>query len=40
MEFGARDHSTVMSSCERIEKELKTNKQLDKVIDEIKKKLE
>ena len=40
MEFGARDHSTVMSSCERIDKELKINKQLEKVIEEIKKKLE
>ena len=39
MEFGARDHSTVMSSCERIENELKTNKQLEQILEEIKKKL-
>ena len=40
MEFGGRDHSTVMSSCDRIEEELKTNKQLEKIIEEIKKRLE
>ena len=40
MEFGGRDHSTVMSSCDRIEAELKNNKQLEKVIEEIKKRLE
>ncbi|MBR2997503.1 MAG: chromosomal replication initiator protein DnaA [Bacilli bacterium] len=40
MEFGGRDHSTVMSSCERIQEELKTNKQLEKIIEEIKKRLE
>ena len=40
MEFGGRDHSTVMSSCDRIESELKNNKQLEKVIEEIKKRLE
>ena len=40
MEFGGRDHSTVMSSCEKIANELKNNKQLEQIIDEIKKKLE
>ncbi len=40
MEFGGRDHSTVMSSCDKIANELKTNKQLEKIIEEIKKKLE
>jgi chromosomal replication initiator protein len=40
MEFGGRDHSTVMSSCDRIEEELKNNKQLEKIIEEIKKRLE
>ena len=40
MEFGGRDHSTVMSSVEKITNELKTNKQLENIIDEIKKKLE
>ena len=39
MAFGGRDHSTVMSSCERIKDELKTNNQLVKIIDEITKKL-
>ena len=40
MEFGGRDHSTVMSSCEKIENEIKNNKQLENIIEEIKKKLE
>lgn len=40
MEFGGRDHSTVMSSCDKITNELKNNKQLEKIIEEIKKKLE
>ena len=40
MEFGGRDHSTVMSSCDKIEEELKNNKQLEKIIEEIKKRLE
>ncbi|MBR3116575.1 MAG: chromosomal replication initiator protein DnaA [Bacilli bacterium] len=39
MEFGGRDHSTVMSSCDRITNELKTNKQLEQILEEIKKKL-
>ena len=39
MAFGGRDHSTVMSSCEKIKDELKTNNQLVKIIDEITKKL-
>ena len=39
MEFGGRDHSTVMSSCDRIANELKTNKQLEQILEEIKKKL-
>ena len=40
MEFGARDHSTVMSSCDKIANELKNNKQLEEIIEEIKKKIE
>ena len=40
MEFGGRDHSTVMSSCDKIEEELKNNKKLEKIIEEIKKRLE
>ena len=35
--FGGRDHSTIISACQRIEKELKTNEQLKGVIKEIKK---
>lgn len=39
MEFGGRDHSTVIHSCEKIEKDIKNNKQLEKIIEEIKSKL-
>ena len=35
IEFGGRDHSTVMHSCDKIEKERKENKQLDNIINEI-----
>lgn len=40
IEFGGRDHSTVMHSCDKIEKERKKNKQLDNIINEIISKLE
>lgn len=40
IEFGGRDHSTVMHSVDKISKEIKNNKQLEKIIEEIKKKLE
>ena len=40
MEFGGRDHSTVMSSCDKIANEVKNNKQLAEVLEEIKKKIE
>jgi chromosomal replication initiator protein len=40
MEFGGRDHSTVIHSIDKIEKDIKENKQLEKIINEIKKKLE
>lgn len=40
MEFGGRDHSTVIHSVDKIDKELKTNKQLQNIIEEIKQKLE
>lgn len=40
IEFGGRDHSTVMHSCDKIEKERKDNKQLDNIINEIISKLE
>ncbi len=39
MEFGGRDHSTVIHSCDKIEKEIKNNKQLEKIIEEIKSKI-
>ena len=37
--FGGRDHSTVMSSCIKVETELKTNVQLMNAISAIKKQL-
>ena len=40
IEFGGRDHSTIMHSCDKIEKERKENKQLDNIINEIISKLE
>ena len=40
IEFGGRDHSTVMHSCDKIEKERKENKQLANIINEIISKLE
>lgn len=40
MEFGGRDHSTVIHSVDKITEEIKNNKQLEKIINEIKKKLE
>ena len=36
MEFGGKDHSTVMHSVEKIEKEIKNNKELEKIIDKLK----
>ncbi|MGM9881278.1 MAG: chromosomal replication initiator protein DnaA [Bacilli bacterium] len=37
--FGGRDHSTIISACQKIEKDLKTNSQLKTVIDELKKRI-
>ena len=39
IEFGGRDHSTVMHSIDKINNEIKENKQLEKIINEIKEKL-
>ena len=39
MEFGGRDHSTVIFACDKIEKELLTNNDLEHTIKEIKSKL-
>ena len=36
-EFGGKDHSTVMHSCDKIEAEMKLNKELVKTIENIKK---
>lgn len=37
IEFGGKDHTTVMHSCDKIEKELKNNSNLAKTIDSIEK---
>ena len=39
LEFGGRDHSTVIHACDKIEEDLKTNGQLKEIINEIKSKL-
>lgn len=36
-EFGGKDHSTVMHSCEKIEKEIRNNRELYNTIEKIKK---
>ena len=37
LEFGGRDHSTVMHSCEKIESDIKTNKSIRETIEKIKR---
>lgn len=37
--FGGRDHSTIISSCQKIEKELEQNSQLKTVINDLKSKI-
>ena len=37
IEFGGKDHSTVMHSVEKIENEIKVNKDLAKIIEKLKK---
>ena len=39
LEFGGRDHSTVVASCEKIKNDLKNNTNLDNMLKEIKSKL-
>ena len=39
IEFGGKDHSTVMHSCEKIEQEMKKNKSLAEEIDKLEKNL-
>ena len=39
LEFGGRDHSTVVASCEKIKSELKNNTTLDNLLKELKSKL-
>lgn len=39
MEFGGRDHSTVMNSCDKISSDIKSNEKLKEVIEELKKKI-
>jgi len=37
--FGGRDHSTIISAYQKIEKDLETNYQLQTVIEELKKRI-
>jgi len=39
LEFGGRDHSTVIHACDKIEEDLKDNKKLQEIINEIKAKI-
>ena len=39
LEFGGRDHSTVLASCDKIKNELRNNTNLDNMLKEIKSKL-
>lgn len=39
IEFGGKDHTTVMHSCDKIEKEIKNNKELAKTIDKLEKEI-
>lgn len=39
LEFGGRDHSTVIFACDKIEKEMKNNQELERSIKEIKARL-
>ena len=39
LEFGGRDHSTVIHACDKIEEDLKDNKQLQEIINEKKTKI-
>ena len=39
LEFGGRDHSTVIHAVDKIEEDLKENGQLKEIINEIKSKL-
>ena len=39
IEFGGKDHSTVMHSCEKIEKEIKINKDLSNTVEKLEKEI-
>ena len=39
LEFGGRDHSTVMTSCRKIENDIKSTKSIKDTVDKIKKNL-
>ena len=39
IEFGGKDHSTVIHSCDKIERELKVNKELSNIIDNLTKEI-
>ena len=37
--FGGKDHTTVMSAIEKVEKELKTDEKLREAVDELRKRI-
>ena len=39
VEFGGKDHTTVMHACEKIDKDIKSNKQLEEIINKLKQEL-
>ena len=39
LEFGGRDHSTVIHGYEKINEDMKTNGELEKIISELKQKM-
>jgi len=39
IEFGGKDHSTVIHSCDKVEREIKTNKELADTIEKLEKEI-
>ena len=39
IEFGGKDHSTVMHSVEKIEKEITVNRELENIIEKLRKEI-
>lgn len=39
IEFGGKDHSTIIHACEKIENEMKQDKSLEQIINKLKEKI-